>query len=99
MDMCQWRSYDEKIIGTFYEKELQKINEKEFNVSNLIKKTDYNTKSNEIEKKITDHSHDKYITTSEFTKPTAENFVARLAQANLVTNADSDNKPLNLNKI
>ena len=36
------------------------------NVSNLVTKTDYNTKINEIEKKITNHNHDKYITTSEF---------------------------------
>ena len=35
-------------------------------VSGLVKKTDYNTKTNEMEKKITDHNHDKYITTSEF---------------------------------
>ena len=33
------------------------------NVSNLVKKTDNDTKVNETEKKITDHSHDKYITT------------------------------------
>ena len=43
------------------------------------KKTDYNTKINEIEKKITDHNHDKYITTPEFNKLTSENFAARLA--------------------
>ena len=55
------------------------------NVSNLVKKTDYDTKVNEIEKKITDHKHDKYITTPEFNKLTAENFAAKLAQANLVT--------------
>ena len=42
-------------------------------------------KINEIEKKITEHSHDKYITTPEVNKLTAENFAARLAQANLVT--------------
>ena len=42
-------------------------------------------------KKITDHSHDKYITTPEFDK-LAENFAARLAQANLVTKTDFDNK-------
>ena len=43
--------------------------------SNLLKKTDYNTKMNEIEKKITDHDHsNKYITTQEFNKLTAENF-------------------------
>ena len=36
------------------------------NVSNLVKKTDYNTKISEIENKIiTDHDHDKYITTRE----------------------------------
>ena len=29
------------------------------------KKTDYNAKLNEIEKKVTDHNHDKYITTPE----------------------------------
>ena len=28
-----------------------------------LKKTDYNTKINEVETKITDHGHDKYITT------------------------------------
>ena len=31
--------------------------------SNLVKKNDYNTKINEIEKKITNPNHDKYITT------------------------------------
>ena len=33
-------------------------------VSNLVKKTDYNTKINETGKKIIDHDHDKYITTA-----------------------------------
>ena len=50
------------------------------NVSNLVKKTDYDTKVNGIKKNIIDHNHDKYITTPEFNKLTAENFVARLAQ-------------------
>ena len=62
------------------------------------KKTDYNTKINEIEKRITDHSHDKYITTLEFNKLTAENFAARLALENLVTKTDFDDKLINLNK-
>ena len=35
-------------------------------VSNLEKKTDYYTKISELEKKLTDHNHDKYITTAEF---------------------------------
>ena len=30
------------------------------------KKTDYNAKISEIEKKVTDHNHNKYITASEF---------------------------------
>ena len=55
------------------------------NVSNLVKKTDYDTEVNEFEKKITDQTHDKYITTPEFNKLTAENFAARLKQANIVT--------------
>ena len=37
-----------------------------------------------MKKKITDYSHDKYITTQEFNKLTAENFAARLSQANLI---------------
>ena len=61
-------------------------------------KTDYDKKISELEKKITDHNHDKYITTPEFNKLTAENFAARLAQANLVTKTDFDNKLSSLNK-
>ena len=38
------------------------------NVNNWVKKTDYNRKINETENKITDHDHDKYITTPEFNK-------------------------------
>ena len=41
-------------------------------ISSLVKKTDYETKISDIEKKITDHDHDKYITTSEFNNLTAE---------------------------
>ena len=35
-------------------------------VSSFVKKRNYNTKITEIEKKLTDHNHDKYITTQEF---------------------------------
>ena len=34
----------------------------------LLIKTDYNTKINEIGKKLTDDNHEKYITTPEFNK-------------------------------
>ena len=59
---------------------------------NLVTKIDYDTKISELEKKLTDHKHDKYITTPEFNKLTAENFVARLAQASLMTKTDFDAK-------
>ena len=47
-------------------------------VSSLIKKTEYDTKISEIEKKITDHNHDKYITTPEFSTLAAHVPKARL---------------------
>ena len=68
-------------------------------ISNL--KTDYNTKINETEKKITDHNDDKCIATPDFSKVTAEMFDLRLKRVNLarksdianfVNKADFDNK-------
>ena len=47
-------------------------------VSSLVNKVDYITKVSEIEKKLTDHDHEKCINTTEFNKLTAENFAARL---------------------
>ena len=44
-----------------------------------------------------DHNHDKYITTAEFNKLTAENFATRLAEANLITKTDFDAKLSSLN--
>ena len=40
---------------------------------------------------LTDHDHDKYITTQEFNKLTSENFTARLKQANLGSKNDIAN--------
>ena len=77
---------------------LTTVENKTPDVSNLVKKTDYNTKVSEIERKIVDRSHDKYITTLEFNKLTAENFAARLPQANLLTKTDFDDKLINLNE-
>ena len=68
-------------------------------VSNLVKKTDYNTKVTEIEKKLNNHNHDNFIDTSEFNKLAVDVFNARLAQANLITKTDFDAKLSNLNKI
>ena len=58
----------------------------------LKKKTDYNTKVTEIENKVNNHNHDKYIDTSEFNKLVVDNFNARIAQANLIRKADFDAK-------
>ena len=73
-------------------------------VSSLVKKTDYNTKISELEKKLTDHDHDKYITNPEFNSVAANVFNAGLAQANLITKTDFDaklsivNRKITLNK-
>ena len=48
-------------------------------VSGLVKKTNYDIKINELEKKLTDHNHNKYITTSKFNALAADVFNARLA--------------------
>ena len=47
----------------------------------ISSKNGYDTNIIEMEKKITDHDHsDKYSTTKEFNKLTAENFAARSKQ-------------------
>ena len=61
-------------------------------------KTDYRTKVTEIENKLSNHNHDKYIDPPEFNKLAANVFNARLAQANLVTKTDFDDKLSNLNR-
>ena len=35
-------------------------------VISLVTKTVYDTKTNEIKNKVSDHNHDKYLTTPEF---------------------------------
>ena len=67
-------------------------------VSSLVNKTDYNTKVTEIENKLNNHNHDKYITTPEFNTLAADVFNARLAQANLITKTDFDAKLSSLNR-
>ena len=56
------------------------IDMKVTSISNFVKKS--NTKINEVEKKITDDNHDKYINTLEFNKFTKENSDLRLKQEN-----------------
>ena len=55
----------------------------------LIKKSYYETKIGETEKKIADHDQcNKYITTHEFNKLAADIFAVRLKQANLTSKND-----------
>ena len=60
---------------------------KMFNVSNLVKKTDYNTKISETENKILLIM----IMINVFNKLTSENFTATLIQANLASKSDIAN--------
>ena len=63
-----------------------------------LKKTDYDVKIIEIEKKLTDHNHDRYITTPEFNTLAADVFNERLAQAKLISKSDFDAKLSSLNR-
>ena len=68
-------------------------------VGSLVKKkTDYDTKICKLEKKLTGHNHDKYISAPEFNTLAASVFNAILAQANLITKTDFDAKLSSLNK-
>ena len=51
-------------------------------------KSRFNTKISETEDKINNHDHDNYTTTQEFNKLTADNFTARLKEANLASQND-----------
>ena len=67
-------------------------------VSSLVNKTNYCTKLTELEKKLTNHNHDKYITTPEFNTVAAKVLNARLGQANLITKTDFNAKLSSLNR-
>ena len=62
------------------------------------KKKESGKKITEIEKKLTDHNHGKYITSPEFNTLAANVFNSRLAQANLITKTDFDAKVSSLNR-
>ena len=76
---------------------LTAVENKISDVSSLVKKAiqiqDYNTKISEIENKVNDHNHDKYITTPEFNTLAVDVFKARLAaQTDLIRKPDFDSK-------
>ena len=71
---------DNNIGKTILLKRLNMINwlktlMKTTDTSCLVKKAGYYTKPGKIENKILHHDHDKYITTQEFNKLTADNFL------------------------
>ena len=81
------------ITGLATNSEKTVVKDKILNVGSLVKKTDYNTKISDIEKNITDHNHDKYITTPEFNTLAADAFNARLAaQTDLIRKPEFDFK-------
>ena len=51
-------------------------------VSSLVKRINYDTKISELGKNLTDHDHDKYISTPEFNTFAASVFDAKLAKEN-----------------
>ena len=69
---------------------ISKVENKIPNTSGLVTATVLNTKISEVENKIP--NHDKYISTPECNKLTAENSTARWNQANVVTKTDFDKK-------
>ena len=67
-------------------------------VINLVKRTDYNTKITEIENKLNNHNHDKYITAPGFDTLAADVFNTRSAQPNLITKIYFDAELSSLNR-
>ena len=59
---------------------------------------DYNVKITEIENKLTNHNHGKYIDTSVFNNLAADVFNARLTQAKLITKTEFYSKLSILNR-
>ena len=67
---------------------LTTVENKSHSISGLVKESDYNTKITDIENKLTNHNHDKYVATSEFNTLAANVFNTTLAQANLISKID-----------
>ena len=86
------------VLKTQYDTDKCGIENKIPNTSDFVKQIDYNTKITEIEGKLTDHDHDKHITTLEFNNLAAAVFDVRLKWTILVTKTDFDAKLSSLNR-
>ena len=84
------------VTTTVLNTEISEVENKIPNMSGLVIITVLNTKISELENKIP--NYDKYMTTPEFNKLTAENFTARLKQAYLVTKTNFDKKLTRFNR-
>ena len=84
------------VLKTKYNTDNSELENKIPDVSSPVKKTDYITKIAEIKNKLNNHDYNKYIITPQFNTLAAA-FNARLAQANLVAEADFDNTISSLN--
>ena len=78
------------ISGLVTNSALTAVENKIPDISGLVTKTNYNTKNSEIEKKVSDHNHDKYITAPEFNALFARVFEGKLNLANLITKTNLD---------
>ena len=107
-DLVKKTDYDSKITdiegkipdisGLAAKTALTAVENKIPDVSNLVKKKDYDTKVTETKNKLSNHNHDKYITTPKFNTLAADFFNARLSQANLITKTDFEATLLSLNR-
>ena len=89
-DVVKKTEYD-KLVGKVDNSALIAVENKTPDVCILVKKTDYNRKISDIEKKIIDHNHDKYITTPEFNTLAVDVFNAKLAaQTDLIRKPEFD---------
>ena len=70
------------VTTTVLNTKIREVENKIPDTSGLVTTTVFNTKLSKGENKTPDHA--KYITTQEFNKLTAENFTARLKQADLM---------------
>ena len=77
---------------------LTAVENKISSVSSLVKNTEYDTKISELEKNLTDHIHEKYITTSQLNNLVASVFNVRLAQRSLIAKTDFNAKLSSLNR-
>ena len=67
-------------------------------VSTLVEKTNSDAKIIELEKKLADHNHKKYITSSESINLATEVFNLKLSQANIIRKTDFNTELSNLKR-